>query len=54
MRQPGDSPRVTDEDIGIDDSCVVTRIRTATNQFISILTFQSGILEFSKVETHLL
>ena len=29
MRQPGDSPRVTDKDIGIDDSCVVTRIRTA-------------------------
>ena len=25
--QPGDSPRVIDEDIGIDDSCVVTRIR---------------------------
>lgn len=53
MRQPGDSPRVTDKDIGIDDSCVVTRIRTA-NQFISIVTFKSGTFEFSNVETHLL
>lgn len=53
MRQPGDSPRVTDKDIGIDDSCVVTRIRTA-NQFISIVTFKSDTFEFSNVETHLL
>ena len=54
MRQPSDSPRVTDKDIGIDDSCVVTRIRTA-NQFISIVTFKSGTsFEFSNVETHLL